>query len=283
MTDPARQGTPPEQHSTHAGQEARPDWQTFARSHEWRRAQAAASLAHAAPALQAALSALNTVQEDVRGRQYAAARRALNGYRMALTEVQGTGEAATLHSLAAPEALEAALSALDSATGEVDPAALKTKLQPAEAHPLTRAEAANLMGVLHALREEPEAARACFHEAVNLDAGHYRARMNLGNLALEAGDAAGAETLYREVLNLAPDYDGAHHNLAVALRRQGKVYESVGAIRRAQRLNVKRVQQEAREDAREQMRTDPRLRLVRNVVLGAVVLVVLLVFLFGRG
>ena len=107
--------------------------------------------------------------------------------------------------------------------------------------------------------------------------------MNLGNLALEAGNPAEAEAQYREVLKLAPEYDGAHHNLGVALRRQGKLQASVGAIRKAQRLGVRRVQQDAKDDMQEQMRVNPRLRLMRTVLFAVVALVILLVFLQGRG
>ena len=136
-----------------------------------------------------------------------------------------------------------------------------------------------MLGVLHALRGEPEAARAVFEEALLSDPGHYRAVTNIGNLELEAGQPALAEARYREVLRLNPDYDGAYHNLGVALRRQGKVHESVGAIRRAQRLSMKRSQEEAREDLREQFRQGGMWRSLRWVL----VVALLLLFLIMRG
>lgn len=284
MTNPTRQGAtaaeldPPESSNTAPSGSAHavPDWKAFARSGEWRRAQAAASLLPADPEVTAAIASLSALQEDIRLRQYPAARRALNAYSTGLAQVAqaSPGDAALLQSLAAPDSLDAALAALEGAKSEADPVALDTKLAAAQAHALTRAEALNLLGVLYALREEPDLAQTRFEEALNADAGHYRARMNLGNLALEAGDPKQAETQYREVLKLAPEYDGAHHNLGVALRRQGKVYESVKSIRRAQRISVKRTQQETREDMQEQMRNSPKLRMVRWVVLAVVVLVV---------
>lgn len=283
MTDPAHPGSPVAEEQPPRPDDL-PNWQTFARTHDWQRAQVAASLKHAGMETQAALSALSALQEDVRAKRYAAARRALGSYRdnlkAALTSAPG--EAALLQSLAPPEVLEAALTSLDSANGESDPVSLQHKLAGAQAHHLTRAEALNALGVLHALRAEQNAARDRFEEALAHDPGHYRARMNLGNLALEAGDPQGAEREYREVLKIAPEYDGAHHNLGVALRRQGKVYESVGAIRRAQRLNVRQTRQEGREEMRQQMRSNPQMRLIRNVVIGVILLVVVLSVLQGR-
>ncbi|WP_339095688.1 tetratricopeptide repeat protein [Deinococcus sp. VB343] len=278
MTDLARsgEGTPPG--------ESGPDWKAFARSGEWRRAQAAATLTQADPDTLSAVSALSAVQQDVRARKYASAQRGLSAYAGALKELdrRRQGEAALLRSLVAPEVLAQALSALENASGEADPVELQSKLAAAQAHALTRAEALNVVGVLHALRQEEGAARARFEEALTHDPQHYRARMNLGNLDLEAGRLPEAEAAYREVLQLAPDYDGAHHNLGVALRRQGKLYESVGAIRKAQRLGVQGARAEAKEEMQEQFRRDPRLKYVRVAVFaGFVVLLALLAWL-GR-
>lgn len=262
-----------------------PDWKTFARSGEWRRAQAAATLRGAAPEAVSVLTLLSTFQEDVRARRYPAARRALSAYEGALQDLTrvSQGEAALLRSLAEPQLLGPAVEALNAATGEADPAALQLKLAPAHAHALTRAEAHNVLGVLHALRQEEDAAQGCFEQALTADPGHFRARMNIGNLALESGRLAEAEAAYREVLRLAPDYDGAHHNLGVVLRRQGRLYESVGSIRRAQRLGVRQSREQAREEMNEQLRANPRLRLVRVAGIVFVVLLVALLFWSSRG
>ncbi|ANE43541.1 tetratricopeptide repeat protein [Deinococcus puniceus] len=300
MTDPAREGVLVAAPNTAVPEGGRPDsqvpepapqpsdpskpvldWKPFARSGEWRRAQAAAHLLPAAPEISAALGALVAAQDDVRARKYPGARRALAAYSQALTEGEAAGlvgEMALLRSLVAPEVLGLGLAALEAGSGKADPGELSEVLKPAHAHPITHAEACNALGVLHALREEPDAARSAFEDARRLDPGHYRALMNLGNLDLEAGRPADAEVCYREVLKLAPDYEGAHHNLGVALRRQGKVYESVGSIRRAQRLSVRQSQAETREDMREQFKANPKLRAVRWVLLAAVVILLLLIF-----
>ncbi|WP_216317638.1 tetratricopeptide repeat protein [Deinococcus aestuarii] len=279
MTDSAPSSTP--------SAAAPPDWAAFARAGEWRRSLAAARVTGAPPELTGVLDSVLHVQEAVRGRRLPQARRAWAGLEEALGDLPArglAGEGALLKTLVSPRALGDALASLDGlgrgTGGETEPEALRERLAPALAHPLTRAEALNALGVLHALREEPGEARARFGEAQAADAGHYRALTNLANLDLEAGRPAEAEARYREVLRLNPDFDGAHHNLGVALRRQGRVHESVGAIRRAQRLSVRRSQEDTRDEMREGFRRDARLRAVRLVLLA---LAVLVLFLAVRG
>ncbi|SMB92415.1 tetratricopeptide repeat protein [Deinococcus hopiensis] len=266
-------------------------WETFARTGEWRRALATARLSGVRPEVTDVLEDVVNVQDAVRARKLPQAKRVGAGLREALdraAEVGLTGEAALLRSLLRPGTLEAALAALDGlgrgTGGETEPEALRVRLVPALDHPLTRPEALNLLGVLHALREEAGEARALFGEAVAADAGHYRALTNLGNLELEGGNPAAAEAQYREALRLNPEYDGAHHNLGVALRRQGKVQESVGAIRRAQRLSVRRAQEDSREEMRGRgggLATNPQL--VRWVLIAAGALVLFLLLRSGGG
>lgn len=275
MTDPGR--------SLPLPLDAAPDWGTFARAGEWRRALVAARVAGAPPEISEALERVLDVQEAVRARRYLQARRTWSRLEGALAAADSgglIGEAALLRSLVRPDALGEALSALEGLGsgmgGETETEALRVRLAPSLGHPFTQAEALNLVGVLHALRGEAQEARAVFEEALLSDPGHYRVITNIGNLELEAGQLAQAEIRYREVLRLNPDYDGAHHNLGVALRRQGKVHESVGAIRRAQRLSMKRSQEESREDLREQLRQGAARRTLRWVLVVAALLLLLL-------
>ncbi|WP_034409115.1 tetratricopeptide repeat protein [Deinococcus murrayi] len=230
-----------------------PDWRTFARAGEWRRALAAARLSGEGE-VAALLEATCGVQEHVRARRLVRARRALGGLQARLEDSTSPGEAARLRGLVDVGGLDAALGALEQQRqgheAETDPAVLAAQLAPALAHPLTRAEALNALGVLHALRGEGEEARRQFGAALAHDAGHYRALTNLGNLDLEEGRPAEAEARYREAIRLQPDYDGAHHNLGVALRRQGRLAESVASLRRAQRLSLRVAGREGREEAR---------------------------------
>ena len=277
MTDPGP--------TTLASPDSAPDWGRFARAGEWRRALAAARLTAAPAEVADVLDDVVNVQDAVRARKLAQARRSWTALGEALDRAAAaglTGEAALLRSLVRPAELGGAIGALEGlgrgTGGETEPQALRTRLAPALEHPLTRPEAMNLLGVLHALREEPGEARALFQEAVAADAGHYRAVTNLGNLELEAGRPAEAEAQYREALRLNAEYDGTHHNLGVALRRQGKMHESVGSIRRAQRLSVRRAQEDSREELRGRGGPGGNPKVLRwgLIALGALVLFLLL-------
>jgi len=64
-----------------------------------------------------------------------------------------------------------------------------------------------------------------------------RALNNLGMAMLEAGDAQGAATRFREVLASRPDYFEANGGLAEALDRLGRPVEALPYMRRAAELN----------------------------------------------
>jgi tetratricopeptide (TPR) repeat protein len=106
-------------------------------------------------------------------------------------------------------------------------------------HILTKAEAENQLGVLAAIIENREAARGHFQAALSHDPRHYRAMTNLGNLELEAGHFLEAETRYREVIRLNPDYSVVYNNLAAAMKKQGKRNEAVTLLKKAQSLSVR--------------------------------------------
>ncbi|WP_448192853.1 glycosyltransferase [Azospirillum sp. sgz301742] len=61
-------------------------------------------------------------------------------------------------------------------------------------------------------------------------------RLQDGARRLVAGDGAGAEACFRDVLRHAPDHAHAHHQLGLALRRRGRRDEALPALRRAVRL-----------------------------------------------
>jgi tetratricopeptide (TPR) repeat protein len=108
------------------------------------------------------------------------------------------------------------------------------------AHPLALADAHNSLGKL-AVNSDLAKSEEHFKRALETDPKHHRALTNLGNIELERGEVAQAIERYREAIKLAPDYATAHNNLAAALRRTGKLSESVAALKRAQRLTVKQV------------------------------------------
>jgi tetratricopeptide (TPR) repeat protein len=113
------------------------------------------------------------------------------------------------------------------------------------AHPLGLADAHNSLGKL-TVGSDLVASEAHFKLALLADPKHYRALTNLGNIELERGEVKQAIERYREAIRLAPEYATAHNNLAAALRRDGRLSESVTAFKRSQRLAVKQVSAAAR-------------------------------------
>ncbi|WP_161882397.1 tetratricopeptide repeat protein [Deinococcus alpinitundrae] len=223
------------------------DWASYVAAGEYRRALAAARLSPTPmpSGLIGALESLHDFQEHVRAHKYPQARRALTR----LGEDLGEPEpqlAALRRSIQLPT-LDAALGSLEASetARHVEPDALRAALAPALETALTRAEALNAVGVLHAIHEENEQARQVFGEAAEADPGHYRAISNIGNLDLQAGHLKEAEAAQRRAIALNPDFAGAHHNLGVALRKQGRVNDSVKAIRKGQRLAVRRMREDA--------------------------------------
>lgn len=257
------------------------DWAGYLRGREVRRALAAARLGDAPAGVREGLETLLDLQDALRARRLPLARRALGRYRESLEELEPEG-AFPLRASADPTRLEAALGALEAADRDrvVEPEALEARLTPALGEAFTRAEALNTLGVLHALQERPQQASSAFAGALEADAGHYRALTNLGNMALEGGDPAEAERLYRQAIGLNADYAGAQHNLGVALRRQGRLGESVRYVRSGQRLSVRQI----RRDQDDSLRANPaNVRAVQLVRAAVLVLVVLAVLLLLRG
>jgi tetratricopeptide (TPR) repeat protein len=222
------------------------DWAGYLAAGEYRRALAAVRLSPAPlpPALAGSLEAVNDFQEAVRAHHYSQARRSLERLEAELETPETDPEILrTLNRHLDVQQLGVALGSLEGAetARHVEPAALRTALTPALSTPLTRAEALNAIGVLHAVHEEQPEARATFEAALEADAGHYRAISNIGNLELQAGNLKEAEAAQRRAIALNADFAGAHHNLGVALRRQGKLGESVKAIRKGQRLGLRQM------------------------------------------
>jgi tetratricopeptide (TPR) repeat protein len=104
---------------------------------------------------------------------------------------------------------------------------------------LTRAEAENSLGVLEAIVGNGDAARSHFQSALGADARHYRAITNLGNLELEAGNLDRAEELYKQVVQINPDYSVVYNNLAAVMRKRGKRHDAVEYLKKSQRLYMR--------------------------------------------
>lgn len=165
-------------------------------------------------------------------------------------------------------ALPAHLEALAGVRRWHDLGEVRRSLAGALAHPLTRAEAYNLLGVLAAESGQPEAAAEAFAAALMADPGHYRALTNRAGLAAERGDDGAAEADLRRVLELAPDHAAAYQNLAVLLRRQGKREEAVKALKKAQRLLARQSSALSDDQARRELARLPRIPRTVWLVLG---------------
>lgn len=75
-----------------------------------------------------------------------------------------------------------------------------------------------------------------FAGALERDPRCTPALVNLGNLALEANMLEEARSKYEAALKVDANSAMAHHNLAVVLRREGKIAESVRELRLAASL-----------------------------------------------
>jgi tetratricopeptide (TPR) repeat protein len=83
----------------------------------------------------------------------------------------------------------------------------------------------------------PDRAREAYERAVAIDPAHADARVNLGRLLHEAGDAAAAERHYRAALEARPEDTTAAFNLGVALEDLGKPRSALEAYEKAVALD----------------------------------------------
>lgn len=116
--------------------------------------------------------------------------------------------------------------------------------------PLLAAEVDTQKGTAYIFTNQLDDAQAAFETALERDPKHYRARTNLGNVALERGHIDDAIEHYQMALRVNENFSNALHNLGVAYRRNGEIGKSVQAIRKAQRA----MQQEDMSSARQTMK-----------------------------
>ena len=116
--------------------------------------------------------------------------------------------------------------------------------------PLLAAEVDTQKGTAYIFNSQLEDAQSAFEAALARDPKHYRARTNLGNVALERGNIDQAIEHYQLALRINENFSNALHNLGVAYRRNGEIGKSVQAIRKAQRA----MQQEDMSSARQTMK-----------------------------
>jgi tetratricopeptide (TPR) repeat protein len=111
-------------------------------------------------------------------------------------------------------------------------------------------------------------------EALQYGVEKAKIYFRLGNTYFDAGRLDHAEYAYRRAIDFDPAYVNAHHNLSVALRKQGKLSESVKLYRQAQRLAMKhpdRVQLNP-EQTEHAKRIARRWLIAAGIILGIIVL-----------
>jgi len=86
---------------------------------------------------------------------------------------------------------------------------------------------------LEAVGGSPTEARDAYRRALELDAHHADAHVNLGRLLQEDGRMAEAEKHYRQALAGEPEHVTAAFNLGIVLEDLGRVAEAVEAYRKA--------------------------------------------------
>jgi tetratricopeptide (TPR) repeat protein len=79
----------------------------------------------------------------------------------------------------------------------------------------------------------PEEAKRAYEKAIRADPAHADARVNLGRLLHESGDAASAARHYRAALEANPEHPTAAFNLGVALEDLDRLDEALQVYRRA--------------------------------------------------
>jgi len=124
-------------------------------------------------------------------------------------------------------------------------------------------------------------AQETFARALEVDAQHYRALTNLGNVALEEARVDDAIDFYERAIKLNDQFANAHHNLGVAYRRKGHLSKSVRSLRRAQRVAQRNETAQARESISQW--SGARGSKVVKWVIYAVIGVVLIWFLRNQG
>ena len=82
-----------------------------------------------------------------------------------------------------------------------------------------------------------EEAQTAYERALELDANHVDAHVNLGRLLHEEGAPAAAEKHYRAALEVDPNHDTAAFNLGVALEDLGRYRDAAVAYQRAVELD----------------------------------------------
>jgi tetratricopeptide (TPR) repeat protein len=115
--------------------------------------------------------------------------------------------------------------------GEYEPA--ESALERAIALRSDGADAHNLLGIAHFLRENLRQAEECFLRAIRLREDYCAAFNNLGNVRFLQGNLKAAREDFKKALDIDPSSAAAHYGLAMLLFSQGKHEEGMTYLSRA--------------------------------------------------
>jgi tetratricopeptide (TPR) repeat protein len=105
----------------------------------------------------------------------------------------------------------------------------------AKRNPLTQAKKSKADSLVHEGRLE--AAREIYQRVCQKDLFDVEAWVKLGEISRRLGDYGNAETSFRSVIALSPNFSLAHQMLATVLQCQGRVDDAIDEYRKAIQLN----------------------------------------------
>jgi serine/threonine-protein kinase len=94
-----------------------------------------------------------------------------------------------------------------------------------------------ILGLLLAIRGDPDGAIAADREALRIQPGHSGALANLVTLLSKRGDQDGIIAVFRAAIRARPDHAWSHEALSAALQAKGDPDGAIAEIREAIRLN----------------------------------------------
>jgi tetratricopeptide (TPR) repeat protein len=106
---------------------------------------------------------------------------------------------------------------------------LESMVVEMEREPEAAIECAVLRGRAHLARQEFTAARPLLEDAIRRAPGALTPYVILSHLLLQSNDENAAEPLLRQIVAMAPDHAESWRNLAILLRRKGRMREAIAA------------------------------------------------------
>jgi predicted Zn-dependent protease len=97
----------------------------------------------------------------------------------------------------------------------------------------------NKIGVCLAEVNDLDGAEKEFQRSLGADPHYATAMSNLGNVALQRGDAARAVEFYQKAIQMDPGYAIAYHNLSAAFKKLGKIDKAVAALKKSRSIEMR--------------------------------------------